>query len=121
MPGVSLFLLATLLTFADQPQLNQDPQQANPSASQSSSAQPQATPAQQEQQKSDANQRIQSSLADLLSSDPVLNGTDVDVAVDDSAITLSGKVDSYAQHQRVLQLAAQYGRYRKIVDNVQMK
>ncbi|HLK53889.1 MAG TPA: BON domain-containing protein, partial [Candidatus Angelobacter sp.] len=82
---------------------------------------PQSTPASNPQDQSGQNQRIQSSIDDLLSSDPVLSGTDVNVAVDDVNITLTGHVDSYAQHQRVVQLVAQYGRWRKIVDQVKMK
>ena len=121
MPSFSLFLLATLLTFSSLSRLNQDSQQPNPSASQTANPQPQATPAQSEQDKAGANQRIHDSIEDLLSSDPVLSGTNVQVAVDDAAITLTGSVDSYAQHQRVLQLVAQYGQWRKIVDKVQMK
>jgi osmotically-inducible protein OsmY len=70
---------------------------------------------------SSANQRIHDSISDLLDSDQVLSGAHVEVKVDDRDITLSGTVESYAQHQRVLQLAAQYGRWRNIVDKIQMK
>jgi osmotically-inducible protein OsmY len=55
-----------------------------------------------------------------LKSDPVVDGADVQVSVDDHSIVLSGKVESYAQHQRVLQLVAQYGRWRQIVDQIKM-
>src|SRR5579864_3646620 len=105
-------------------QQSQNPQQTDPSATNptnQTNAQPQSTPASNPQDQSGQNQRIQSSIDDLLSSDPVLSGTDVNVAVDDVNITLTGHVDSYAQHQRVVQLVAQYGRWRKIVDQVKMK
>ena len=41
--------------------------------------------------------------------------------MDDHDITLTGSVDSYAQHQRVLALLQQYARWRRIVDKLQMK
>jgi hypothetical protein len=122
MPSVSVYVVvSTLLMFSGLLQ-NQDPQQTNHStpaggAQQQHSQQTAPVP----QTDSSANQRIKSSISDLLSSDPVLSSTDVEVAVDDRDITLSGAVESYAQHQRVLQLTAQYGRWRKIVDKIQMK
>lgn len=78
-------------------------------------------PAQQEQSKSEANSRIQRSAEDLLSGDPQLTSADVQVNVDDHTITLTGTVDSYAQHDRVLALMHQYSRYRRIVDKLQTK
>ena len=75
----------------------------------------------QNQSKADANQRIQSSIQNLLSDDPILDGVDVQASVNDESIILTGTVASYAQHQRVLQLAAQYGRWRKIDDRVKMQ
>ena len=53
-----------------------------------------------------------------MSSDPVLSGSHVEVDVDDHNVTLTGSVKSHVQHQRVLQLAAQYGRWRNIVDKL---
>jgi osmotically-inducible protein OsmY len=57
-------------------------------------------------------------MTDLLSSDPVLSGANVEATVDDKNITLTGTVKSHAQHQRVLQLAEQYRRWREIVDQI---
>ncbi len=119
MPNVSVYVVSALLMFSGLLQ-NHDPQQTNPSTPPAhQQPTPQASP--NPQTDSGANQRIQSSLDDLLSSDPVLSSADVEVAVDDRDITLSGTVESYAQHQRALQLTAQYGRWRKIVDKIQMK
>ncbi|HEX7286073.1 MAG TPA: BON domain-containing protein [Candidatus Angelobacter sp.] len=70
---------------------------------------------------SENNSRIQRSVQDLLQGDTVLSSADVQVAVDDYAITLTGTVDSYAQHQRAMALVSQYSRYRKIVDKIQTK
>lgn len=70
---------------------------------------------------SENNSRIQRSVEDLLRGDPVLSSADITTTVDDYAITLSGHVDSYAQHQRVMALVNQYSRYRKIVDKLQTR
>jgi len=94
--------------------------------SQDVSGQSPTTPAQQNQtprdpspqDKAGANSRIQDSIEDLLKSDPVLSGADVQVAVDDKNITLTGTTQSYAQHQRVLHLVDQYSRWRQIVDKI---
>ena len=120
------FIAVPVLIVAMQLQQSQNPQQTDPSAANptnQTNAQPQSTPTPNSnpQDQSGQNQRIQSSIDDLLSSDPVLSGTDVNAAVDDQSITLTGHVDSYQQHQRVLQLVSSYGRWRKIVDQVKMK
>jgi predicted lipid-binding transport protein (Tim44 family) len=130
-----LLFLAMLASpiFASQPQQNQDPQTTHapqpsndPQHSSSSGAQapssgtqahtPPAPPAQTE---TGANRRIQDSISDLLNSDPVLSGSDVDATVDDRNIVLTGKVQSHVQHERVLQLVSSYGRWRNIVDKIQ--
>jgi len=119
---VSMFLSAVLLVAACFGQ-SHDPQPTNPSTpSAGTEAQhsPQAA-APAPQTDSSANRRIHDSIADLLSSDPVLSSADVEVAVDDRNITLSGSVENQAQHQRVLELTAQYTRWRRIVDKIQMK
>jgi len=117
---MSLFLLvAVLAAFSAQQPQNQGSLQTNPPSP--STGTPHAQPSPAPQTDSSANQRIQSSVSDLLSSDPVLSGSDVEVAVDDRNLTLTGHVENYTQHQRALQLAAQYGRWRHIVDKIQMK
>ena len=125
MPRTALlsFIAVPVLIVAMQQQ-SQNPPPTDPSASNptnQTNAQQHPTPTPNPQDQSGQNQRIQSSIDDLLSSDPVLSGTDVNVAVDDQNITLTGHVDSYQQHQRVLQLVSSYGRWRKIVDQVKMK
>jgi hypothetical protein len=111
--SLCILLLSTVLGFSQQP----PPSQAPPAASADNN--PSSPP--QDQSKAGTNQRIQSSLEDLLGDDPILSGTDVQANVNDESIILTGTVDSYAQHQRVLQLAAQYGRWRKIDDQIKMK
>ena len=41
--------------------------------------------------------------------------------MNDQSIILTGAVQSYAQHQRVLQLVSSYGRWRKIEDKIKMQ
>jgi osmotically-inducible protein OsmY len=116
--SLSVFLLASSLAwsqyaFSQSAQPTQDPPQTPPSNSPGN-----APPT---QNKADVNQRIQSSIQDLLSSDPILGDVDVEASVNDESIILTGTVESYAQHQRVLQLVSSYGRWRKIVDKVKMQ
>jgi BON domain len=117
--SLCMLLLSAVLGFSQQPPPGQAPPATSTSADNNPSSPPQDAP--QDQSKADANQRIQSSLQDLLGDDPILDGVDVQASVNDESIILTGTVDSYAQHQRVLQLAAQYGRWRKIDDKIKMK
>jgi hypothetical protein len=117
----SLAALSTLLMLA-MPLWSQDsPPPSSPHASSPPDPQAQPTPPEtpQAQSSTEQNRRIQDSISDLLSSDPVLSGSDVDAAVDDHNIVLTGKVQSHVQHERVLQLVSSYGRWRKIVDKIQ--
>jgi len=70
------------------------------------------------QDKAAGNERIQSNLQSAFDGDPTLRGAQVTAAVDDQSVTLTGTVQSYLQHQRVLQLVSPYESYRTIVDNV---
>ena len=72
----------------------------------------------QTQNKSSANSTIQSNIESVLQGDPILSSANVEATVDDHNITLTGTVESYAQHQRVLQLVEPYTRYRKVVDKI---
>lgn len=115
-----LLSLSVVLTFsavlaqAQQPGPQQQP--ASHTDPSSSAAQPPQT-----QSMGEANSRIQRSVEDLLNGDPQLSSADLNVAVDDHAITLTGAVDSYTQHQRVMALVQQYSRYRQIVDKLKAK
>jgi len=117
----SLAALSTLLMLA-MPLWSQDsPPPSSPHASSPPDSQAQPAPPEtpQAQSSSGQNRRIQDSISDLLNSDPVLSGSDVDAVVDDHNIVLTGKVQSHVQHERVLQLVSSYGRWRKIVDKIQ--
>ena len=67
-----------------------------------------------------ANDKVQDNLQSILSSDPILDGADVQVQVNDQSITLTGTVQSYAQHQRALQLVQPYASSRKIIDKIRV-
>jgi osmotically-inducible protein OsmY len=117
MPLISLVLLAAALL------LNQASQQATPDASASAHDNAQSSTGQtpEQQQHTEANRRIRDSINDALRGDLVLNGSNVKADVDDQNITLNGDVRSFDQHQRVLQLVHPFGRWRNIVDKIQMK
>jgi hypothetical protein len=120
---VRIFLCVPLLSALLWPTVQFMPNQDSPAQPPTASADNSQPPAQNSspQDKAGANERIKTSILDLLKSDPVLDGADVQVSVDDHNIVLTGKVESYAQHQRVLQLVAQYGNWRKIVDQIKME
>ena len=116
MSGISLFILcAALAAFTGN---QQQPPDAHSSAHDSS--QPASHPSSSQDQ-AGADRRIHDSIDDLMSSDPVLSGSDVEVEVDDHNVTLTGSVESHVQHQRVLQLVAPYARWRKIVDKLKLE
>lgn len=73
------------------------------------------------QEKAAANDQIQSNLQSALDDDPLLSGADVGVKVDDEGIMLTGTVQSYRQHERVLELASSYSRSRNIVDKIDVQ
>jgi len=118
MSGISLFILcAALIAFIGN---QQQPPDAHSSAHESSQPQAASQPSPPRDQ-TGANRRIHDSIDDLMSSDPVLSGSDVEVDVDDHNVTLTGSVESHVQHQRVLQLVAPYARWRKIVDKLKLE
>jgi len=117
MPRIATLFPLLLLSLA----LSQQPQSSSsPHTSPGDTAQAQPSP-EAASSNSEANSRIQRSVEDLISGDPQLSSADVEVSVDDSSITLTGTVDNYAQHHRVLVLVEQYSRWRKIVDNLKTK
>jgi hypothetical protein len=70
------------------------------------------------QEKRAGNERIQDNLQLAFDDDPILHDADIAANVNDESITLTGTVQSYFQHQRVLELVTPYYSYRRIVDNV---
>jgi osmotically-inducible protein OsmY len=114
-----MFLLSVPLIGQQQPQ-NANPMVPNAQISPENIAQ--ADQAEQPlQDKAAGNERIQSNLQSAFDDDPTLNGAEVAANVDDENITLTGTVQSYLQHQRVLQLVSPYYSYRMIVDKVSVQ
>ena len=110
----TLLLLGTSMLFQQQ---NQDPTALNAQAGPRDTAQTDRSQPQL-QDKASGNERIQSNLQSAFDDDPVLSGADLTANVDDERIILDGTVQSYLQHQRVLQLVSPYSSYREIVDKV---
>jgi len=96
-----------------QPQ-NSDPTVTNAQVSFENSAQT-------AQSEAAGNELIQSNLQSAFDDDPTLSEAEVAANVDDENITLTGTVQSYLQHQRVLELASPYYNYRRIVDKVMVQ
>ena len=113
--GALVPLLLFSLALSQQPQNSSSP---HTSPGNTPPAQPSTESA---SSNSEANSRIQRSVEDLIAGDPQLSSADVEAAVDDYNITLTGTVENYAQHHRVLVLVEQYSRWRKIVDNLKTK
>jgi osmotically-inducible protein OsmY len=111
-----LMLMGTSVIGQQQP-LNQEPPVLNARVSPENSTQVDQSN-RTLQDKAAGNARIQSNLQSAFDDDPVLSGTDLTANVDDERITLTGTVQSYLQHQRVVQLVSPYSNYREIVDKV---
>jgi len=114
-----LMLLGTSVIGQQQPH-NQDPPVSNAQVSPENSAQADRSD-RPLQDKVAGNARIQSNLQSAFDDDPVLSGADLTANVDDERITLTGTVQSYLQHQRVVQLVSPYSNYREIVDKVTVR
>src|SRR5882757_7018519 len=112
----TLLWLGTSMIGQQQPQ-HPDPTVPNAQVSPENSTQTDQSE-QPLQNKAAGNERIQSNLQYALDDDPVLSGADLTANVDDDSVTLTGTVQSYLQHQRVLQLVSPYYSYRRIVDKV---
>jgi hypothetical protein len=110
----TLLLLGTSMLCQQQPQ-GPDPTVTNAQASPEDLARTDQS-GQTLQDKAAGNERIQSNLQSAFDDDPTLSGAEVTANVNDKSITLSGTVQSYLQHQRVVQLVSPYIRNRKIVD-----
>jgi len=115
----ALLLLGTPLIGQQQPQ-HPDPTVPNAQVSPETSVQTDQSE-QPLQNKAAGNERIQSNLQSAFDDDPVLSGADLTANVDDESVTLTGTVQSYLQHQRVLQLVSPYYSYRRIVDKVTLQ
>ena len=116
----SLLLLLALMVRQSE---SQEPSITGPQAGpESAQAQQPEQPIQEAlQEKAAVNGQIQSNLQSALDDDPLLSEANIGMTVDDENITLTGTVQSYWQHQRVLQLVSPYSRSRKIVDKMSVQ
>jgi BON domain len=112
-----ILMLGTSVIGQQQPH-NQDPPVLNAQVSPENSAQADQSD-RPLQGKAAGNARIQSNLQSAFDDDPVLSALTANV--DDERITLTGTVQSYLQHQRVVQLVSPYSNYREIVDKVTVR
>jgi hypothetical protein len=116
-----ILVLSALPAFSQQSPQGQDSPQATPSTAPGNIPSQSLEVAPSDQTRDEANTMIENSIQDVLSSDPILDGVDVQASVNDQSITLTGTVESYAQHERVLELVSSYGRWRAIDDRVRMR
>lgn len=65
--------------------------------------------------------QVQQQIQNKLTSEPSLANTNLKASVNDSAVTLSGVVDSERQHQLVLGIAQSYAGGREIFDKIQVQ
>lgn len=118
MPSISLVIFAAALFLSAGFVQNPTP---DSSTSPHDNAQSSTNHVPAQQDHTEQNRRIRDSINDALSSDMVLNGSHVRAEVDDQNITLNGDVRTFEQHQRALQLVHSFGRWRNIVDKIQVK
>ncbi|HEY1936859.1 MAG TPA: BON domain-containing protein [Candidatus Angelobacter sp.] len=119
---MSRILFCTLLLLST-PVIGQQPQDVDPMAPNAQQVSPENTSQMNQsapplENKTAGNEHIKNNLQSAFDDDPSLSGAEVATSVDDERITLTGTVQSYLQHQRVLQLVSVYSSYREIVDKV---
>ena len=114
-----LLLLALMVRQSESQEPSITGAQAGPESAQAQ--QPEQPIQEALQEKAAVNGQIQSNLQSALDDDPLLSEANIGMTVDDENITLTGTVQSYWQHQRVLQLVSPYSRSRKIVDKMSVQ
>jgi hypothetical protein len=65
--------------------------------------------------------QVEQQIQDKLNSEPALANTNVGVKTDDKSVTLTGTVDTDAQHDLALRIAQSYAGDRTIVDKIQVR
>ena len=65
-----------------------------------------------------AESRLTAKVKSKIALDDTLKGTHISVHTDDNTVTLSGDVNTAAQHQRAVQLARETGGVGKVVDQL---
>jgi BON domain len=65
--------------------------------------------------------QVEQQIQDKFNSEPVLANTNVGVKTDDKSVTLTGTVDTDAQHDLALRIAQSYAGDRTIVDKITVR
>ena len=65
--------------------------------------------------------QVEQQIQDKLNSEPALANMNVRVKTDDRFVTLTGTVDTEAQHDLALRIAQSYAGDRKIVDKIKLR
>jgi hypothetical protein len=65
--------------------------------------------------------QVQQQIQDKVNSEPALANTNVGVKTDDKSVTLTGTVDTDAQHDLALRIAQSYAGDRTIVDKIKVR
>jgi len=65
--------------------------------------------------------QVEQQIQDKLNSEPALANTNVGVKTDGKSVTLTGRVDTNAQHDLALRIAQSYAGDRKIVDQIKVR
>ncbi len=65
--------------------------------------------------------QVEQQIQDKLNSEPILANTNVGVKTDDKSVTLTGTVDTDAQHDLALRIAHSYAGDRTIVDKITVR
>lgn len=65
--------------------------------------------------------QVEQQIQDKLNNEPALANTNVGVETDDKSVTLTGTVNTNAQHDLALRIAQSYAGDRAIVDKIKVK
>jgi BON domain len=65
--------------------------------------------------------QVEQQIQDKLNSEPILANANVGVKTDDKSVTLTGTVDTDAQHDLALRIAQSYAGHRAIVDKITVR
>ena len=65
--------------------------------------------------------QVEQHIQNELNAEPTLRNTTIDVKADESAVTLTGTVNTVEQHDLAIKIAHSYGGSRKIVDKIKRR
>ncbi|SRR6266542_1132790 len=68
-----------------------------------------------------SSQRVEGQILDELRAEPTLSATNIDAAVDDNSVVLTGIAETMTQHDLAIRIAQAKAGDRKIVDKIKVK